>query len=120
MDHATGCTEQTRVPNCFACHMESEKEKYGDNVQFFSGDNLTVEVTEDGKLHVQNPHEESYKTLPPEYWFNKVQWDMEQMPSEKKTHLSDGSHSFDELYRHRYTLFIALCNKLIQLENFEE
>lgn len=115
MDHATGCTATSKVPNCFACHMESEKEKYGDNVQFFSGDTLTVGVTEDGQLHVQNPHEESYKILAPEYWFNKVQWDIEQMPDDKKTHLSDGYHSFKELYDHRVKLFVALCNTIISL-----
>lgn len=112
MNHAQGCTETSKVPNCFACRMESEKEKYGDNVQFFSGDTLTVEVEEDGQLHVQNPYEELYQTLPPEYWFNKVQWDIEQMPDNKKTHLSDGYHSFKELYDHRVKLFITLCNTI--------
>lgn len=37
----------------------------------------------------KNPHEESYKTLPPEYWFNKIQYDMDQLPDDKKKHLSD-------------------------------
>ena len=95
--------------------MESEKEKYGDNVQFFSGDTLTVEVEEDGKLHVKNPHEECYQKLEPEFWFNKVQWDIERMPDDKKTHLSDGYHSFKDLYDHRVQLFVALCNTLIAL-----
>lgn len=115
MDHAQGCIEQNRVPNCFACHMEAEKEKYGDNVQFFSGDTLTVEVAEEGKLHVKNPYEESYRTLGPEYWFNRIQWDMDQLPDEKKKHLSDGYHSFEELYDHRVKLFVALSNTLIKL-----
>lgn len=28
--------------------------------------------------------------------------------------LSDGYHSFDELYEHRLVLFIALCNQLAE------
>jgi hypothetical protein len=67
-------------------------------------------------IHMSNPHEESYKTLAPEFWFNKVQWDIEQMPSDKKTHLSDGSQSFDDLYKHRYVLFTALCNTLNNID----
>lgn len=69
MDHAQGCTETSKVPNCFACHMESEKEKYGDNVQFFSGDTLTVEVTEDGKLQVI---ENFYEKISEEFF--KKEW----------------------------------------------
>lgn len=114
MNHSPWCTEQNRVwYPCFACHMESEKEKHGDNVQFFSGDTLTVEVAEDGRLNIKNPHEESYQKLDPEFWFNKVQWDIDQMPDDKKTELSDWYHSFKELYSHRVKLFIALCNAII-------
>jgi len=29
-----------------------------------------------------------------------------------KGHISDGYHTFDELYEHRITLFIALCNQI--------
>lgn len=38
------------------------------------------------------------------------------MPDEKKTHLSDGYHSFHELYNHRVKLFVALCNTLAKLD----
>ena len=32
-----------------------------------------------------------------------------------KVEISDGYHTFDELYEHRITLFIALCKKLSEL-----
>lgn len=63
-----------------------------------------------------NPHEESYKTLSPEYWFNKVQWDIDQIPDEKRELLSDGYHTFKELYIHRVVLFVALCNTLNNID----
>jgi len=34
--------------------MQSEKEKYGDSVQFFSGDTLTVNIDEEWNLAVDN------------------------------------------------------------------
>ncbi len=34
--------------------------------------------------------------------------------------ISDGYHTFDELYDHRITLFIALCSVLRQLNAIEE
>lgn len=30
--------------------------------------------------------------------------------------ISDGYHTFDELYEHRITLFIALCKKYLQID----
>ena len=33
-----------------------------------------------------------------------------------KIQVSDGYHTFDELYEHRQVLFIALCNKLYNIE----
>lgn len=29
-----------------------------------------------------------------------------------KKHISDGYHTFEELYEHRHSLFIALCNEI--------
>lgn len=33
--------------------------------------------------------------------------------------VSDGYHTFDELYEHRYALFIALCKKITEFGNIE-
>lgn len=33
--------------------------------------------------------------------------------------LSDGSHTFDELYEHRFALYIALCKQLATKEGLE-
>lgn len=35
----------------------------------------------------------------------------------KKNHVTDGYHTFDELYEHRHALFIALCNNLAKEES---
>lgn len=34
---------------------------------------------------------------------------IESLPSEDKGKISDGYHTFDELYEHRITLYISLC-----------
>lgn len=37
---------------------------------------------------------------------------IDKLDTKEKSLISDGSHTFGELYEHRYALFIALCNTL--------
>lgn len=48
--HSPWCCKTNRVPNCFACYMASQKEKYWDSVQFFEWETLTLKV--DGKWNL--------------------------------------------------------------------
>lgn len=38
------------------------------------------------------------------------------LPEEEKELITDGYHSFKELYDHRVKLFVALCNKLVLID----
>lgn len=51
--HAEWCTIENPMQNCFRCHMDSEKKKYGDSVQFYEWDTLTLWVDKDWNLSPQ-------------------------------------------------------------------
>jgi hypothetical protein len=48
----------------------------------------------------------------PKDWLDKAQNLVSSLPSELKGNISDGYHTFDELYSHRIALYIALCRQL--------
>lgn len=73
----------------------------------------------DKETFPKNPFEQSYKELWPEYWFNRIQWDIEHLPEEKRKHLSDWYHTFQELYDHRVKIFVALCNALVKIDTIQ-
>jgi hypothetical protein len=39
------------------------------------------------------------------------------MPEEDRNDISDGYHTFKELYDHRVKLFVALCNAITKLRD---
>lgn len=39
-----------------------------------------------------------------------------ELPEDYRELVSDGYHTFKELYKHRVSLFVALCNTYVQLE----
>lgn len=46
--------------------------------------------------------------------FTEAQNAVNKLPAEVKGKISDGFHSFDELYNHRIALFIALCRQFVR------
>lgn len=46
---------------------------------------------------------------------NIVQWLINKLTDTEKGELSDGYHTFNELYEHRQTLFVTYCNMVFAL-----
>lgn len=82
-----------------------------DNVGFWIGFNKAVEI-------MKEAYPKNLPMLPNELEVDKVNRLISQsLPEEQHELVSDGYHTFKELYAHRVALFIALCNTLIEHES---
>lgn len=59
-------------------------------------------------------------TDPPYNEVDEINKLIQGLPENKKELVSDGYHTFKELYEHRVTLFVALCNSLKCIDEYQQ